>query len=431
MKKFLILLVLITSFFNLSIALSAPAEELLDSVVAVVNKEVITETQLKKEIAEIEMMYQYQRLRDPNANVKIPPLGQLREKALQSLIDRSLARQFAKRAKIEITAEQIDATIDDLAAKNNMDRETFIQALQNDGITLNQYRDKLRNQLLDRDVKQKVIAAKIKIEDKEIQEAMSEPNNPLLSKQIYLVQDYLVEVPDGASEATRNKAKQKAEKIKTLLSKQGAISATDARYVDLGWRLLHEMPSVFADKVTEMDKNEISTPFLTNNGYHVLHLVDIKPAYDGHMSHEYRLRHLLMKPTALLTDNLVQQQLHKIREEIQKGTPFAKLARKYSEDFDSAADGGDMGWLRVQDLPPFFVENIRGLQTGQVSVPFKSPAGWHLLFVEDSRVVDDSQAMREEDVKQWLFHKKLQEETKKWYKEMRKTSFIKIEKVIT
>jgi len=163
MKNILVLLVLAASLLNLSMAISAPAEELLDSVVAVVNKEVITETQLKKEIAEIEMMYQYQRLRDPNSNVKIPPLGQLREKALQSLIDRSLARQFAKRAKIEITDEQIDATIDDLAAKNNMDRETFIQALQNDGITLNQYRDKLRNQLLDRDVKQKVIAAKIKI----------------------------------------------------------------------------------------------------------------------------------------------------------------------------------------------------------------------------------------------------------------------------
>lgn len=407
------------------ISVAAPKQEqVLDSVVVVVNSEVITESQVQFEMQDMQATWQARQLQNPDLDIPSLSPNDLRTEALQNLVDRSLQRQFAKKAKIEITSKQIDETISAIAQQNNLDMTGFEKVLEEQGMTISQYRKKIHQQLLDREIKQRAVAPKVKISDQEIQAGLNNPENPLNFRHRYLLQDYLVEVSENADEKSLKMAKAAAARIASQLKAGKQPNTTDAEFLDFGWRRMHEFPDVFAENVKDMKKGEVRGPIMTANGYHVIKLADKQSPYENHQTHEYQVRHILMKPTALLTDNLVKKQLNKIRNEVAQGTAFSKLARKYSEDYTTAPKGGDMGWMSVRQMPPKFAQAVSDLRKGDVSQPFQSEAGWHLLFIENVRSKDDSQAMLEQETKSWIFQQKIQDEYETFIKKLRENTFV-------
>lgn len=406
---------------------NAAKEVALDHVVAVINQEVITESQVNGEVEDLQAIMTAQKAHNPQVDIPTMSEQALRDQALQRLINRSLQAQYAKKMKLQISDEVVDQTIGDIAKQNSMDMTAFSQELAKEGITLNEYRGKIRQQLIERELKQKIIVPRVQVSAAEVQQALQDPENPANQKQLFFVRDYLVEVPEGADQTTITAANEKAVRVLQMVKEGKDPEAQDAETIELGWRKPHELPDVFAQKLITMKKGESQGPVLTANGYHVLQLVDLKQSAQTQSANEYQLRHILMKPTSVFTDNLVKQQLNKIKKEIEAGAEFAKLARKYSEDFTTAAKGGELGWLRLRQLPSEFVAPVQKLKKGQVSEPFKNDEGWHLLYVEDTRALDDTQALREQETRAWIFQKKVQVESEKWLAKLKESTFIKIE----
>lgn len=419
---------LIILFTMCQLSMASNKDELLDDVVAVVNQQVITESQVKNEMADIQTLMEMQRLQNPSADIKPLSNKELRKQAIERLIKRSMQMQYAKKVKIDINDKMVDEAITVIASQNNMDLATFTQMLEQQGMTLNEYRKKIHQQLVERELKQKVIAPQVKISDAEIQAGLRDPNNPMNSRLRYLVHDYLIELDDDADNKMVSQAQATANKVLNKMKKGHQPSYQEAEMIDLGWRQLHELPPVFAKLVKNMRKGETHLPIQTANGFHVLHLADVEEPYQNHKAHEFKLRHILMKPTALLTDNLVKDKLNDIIKETQKGTEFSKLARKYSEDYDTAHKGGDMGWLKRREFPPSFVGPVSTIREGQVSQPFKTDAGWHIVYLEKVREKEDANAMREQETKNWLFQQKIAEESEAWLAKLRENTYIQMEK---
>ncbi len=406
--------------------LAMSASITIDKVIAIVEEDVITQRELEaqKQLIRLEFMQSKRSL--PNEET-------LHRQVLESMIRDSILNQEALNRGIKITEGQLNQAMKKISRDNKMNLTEFRQALIAQGIDYEKYRESLRKDLVVRTLRRQYTARSATISDKEVDEFLLRSDDGSIEYE-YQLAHILLSLPDAASPEQVSEAENKADNILDKLN-QGAefeqltnehSSGSNAlRGGDLGWRKKAEIPGLFTDAVLSMNAGEYAGPFRSASGYHIVYLRDRKNSQQV-LSKQVRSRHILLRPNEILSEEEAKIRLLEFRQRIQDGESFDRLARLYSVDYGSGAEGGDIGWMEKGDTVKEYQEVADRLKIGEISQPFRSQFGWHLLEVTDRRTVDETAESSREKIYSQLLQQKQREVFDVWQKRLRDEAYVVI-----
>ena len=420
----------------------------LDKIVAVVNDVPITQSAFNKQ-----MQIATQQLQA--SGMKLPANTTLREYVLQQMIDTELQLEMAKKIGLKVDDKMLDKAIDDIAQRNGLNAAVLQTKLEQQGMKFANYREEIRQQILLSQLQEKMVAPKINISEQEVADALANSNNSLkqlISQQHtaattesnirYHIEDIYIPLPEKPTAAQTAAANQQAQAVLAQAQKGTSFAqitksaAKDKPLLggDLGWRTLDQIPDIFDNTVKNLNPGSIAGPIQAPNGFHILHLI-AKTGSNNTMAgkniiannmNQYHVRHILLRTTPLLGDAQARQRLLEIRDNILRGGDFAKLAGDNSQDPGSAIKGGDLGWLTPDMVDPRFAEIMSQTKVGEISQPFKSQFGWHILQILEVKKSDNNKAFLQNQARQLVYQRKYQEALKAWLKQLRAQAYIKI-----
>jgi peptidyl-prolyl cis-trans isomerase SurA len=413
------------------ITLTMPAQaqvQLLDRVVAVVNKGVVLQSELDERIASITA-------RAEGSGMSLPPKDVLEKQVLEHLIVEQLQLETARRYGIRVSDEQINAAIRTMQQNNNMTEEQFFAQLAQEGVSLEQLREQIRKDLMLQQVQRGVLQQRIHISEQEVDNFLNSSDGKFWNSPEYHLGHILVSLPQAPSAEELAQAEQEVQSIYKQL-KDGAVFAEVAmaesdgpsalKGGDLGWRKTNELPSLFADVAPTLKPGDVSEPQRSNAGFHILKLYEKRGGQQQEVVTQNRSRHILLKPSAILTDEQAKAKLEKIRQQIIDGADFAALAKEHSEDIGSALQGGDLGWANPGQFVPEFEQRTQNLPVGEISEPFRSQFGWHILQVQDRREQDMTDELIRMKARNMLMSRRFEDELQLWQRELRDEAYVDI-----
>ncbi|HEY8036963.1 MAG TPA: peptidylprolyl isomerase [Methylobacter sp.] len=401
--------------------------EVLDTIIAVVEGDVILERELQKEVAVIE-----QRIQQSNAT--LPPSYVLRKQVLEKMIVDKLQRQLAEKAGITVSEEMLNNSAADIARRNNMELEQFRVELEGQGISYQSFLDNMRNEIIINQLRGREIGGRIKVTDREVEHYIETQDKIGEEATQYHLGHILIAVKEGASSTEIQKAMSKAEDlVKNLRSgqdfSQTAISDSDDANAlkggDLGWRTPSEIPTLFVNEVHQMKQGDISEPIRSPSGFHIIKMLELK-GMDNHTITKTKVRHILVKTNELVDDAEAKKRLLALKERIADGDDFASLARAHSDDKGSALKGGSLDWVGPGDLVKPFEEAMAKLGINEVSDPVQTQFGWHIIQVLGRENKDDSSEFKKNLVRDAIRKRKIEEETELWVRRLRDEAFVEI-----
>ncbi|WP_133131160.1 peptidylprolyl isomerase [Legionella yabuuchiae] len=421
LKRVFLILLLIT-------AMIGHAAEPLDKVVAIVNDNVITASELN---AHSDLLRQQIQAK----SMKLPPENILRKQVLQHLIDVDLQLQLAKNNNLTVDDNELNDAIAKIAGSNHLTLTQLREELTKQGMSWKEYRDNIQKEILITRVQQKAIGQEIAISSQQVEDYLRTAKKTQKTQQTYHIQNIVIPLPEEPTTEQLKHAKQKAlEVLKKVKSgedfNQMAIAESSGEYAleggDLGERHLAELPELFAKQVTNMEVGEVSGPIRAGNGYQLIKLVAIGGSQQKHTVTKTHVRHILVKPASSMTADEAKKQITNIYQQLKSGKDFAVMAKQYSLDATSAINGGDLGWVTADELVPQFAKAMDALPLKTISKPVKSPFGWHLIEVLERKTVDDSAAFERQQVRQYLQQRKFTEAVQNWLQHMRTDAYVKI-----
>ena len=404
------------------------APQPMDRVLAVVNDGVVLESDLNQEIRNIENQYRAQ-------GMPIPPREVLRRQVLDHLIMVELQVQRAEQGGIRISNDMLNEAVYTVAQRNQMDMSQFASALQQEGIDFAAFRERLRKQLLLEQLRQREVAARVKVTDEEVDNYLRQQGQQNQQPSEYHIRHILIGVSERASPAEIAQKNALAQRIRQELVKGGDFAQAAVRYSqgetalnggDMGWRPLSEVPRLFAERLGSMRPGEISDVIRSPSGFHVFQLVEKRNAAESSTIMQVRLRQILVRTNEVTKAANAEGLLLHLRQRIQNGEPFGKMAKEYSDDKSTSANGGDMGWIAVNALPQVYLEHMSHLANEEVSEPFATPDGWVMIQVVGQRQMDNTQAVRRERARQALMRRKLEEDTELYLRRLRDEAYVEI-----
>ncbi|MGR9071559.1 MAG: peptidylprolyl isomerase [Gammaproteobacteria bacterium] len=411
-------------------AVSAPPSlkaEALDRIVAVVEDDVILENELASEVAAIMN-------RMSKNNAMIPPLFIVRKQVLEQLILQKLQRQQAERAGIQVTDEMLNASVTDIARRNDMGLAEFRDELKRQGISYDSFVENVRNEIIINQLRASEIGNRIKVTDREVEHYMETQGQAGNENNQYRLGHILISVPDSESSESIRKAKDRAERIVKDLRdgqdfEQTAIRESDGGQAlkggDLGWRSIGQIPTMFVDIALKMSEGEVSEPIRSPSGFHIIKMLQLKGA-GKHVVTQTKVRHILIKLNELIDDAEAKKRLLALKARIRKGEDFGALARDHSDDRVSALKSGSLGWVGPGSLVPPFEEAMNKLAINEISDPVQTQFGWHIIQVQDRKQQDDSEEFEKNQVREQIYNRKLEEETELWLRRLRDEAFVEI-----
>lgn len=423
-----LLLSVLTSLPETIIAASKVDE--VDRIVAIVDDNVVVRSELDAEMQQVLAQLQRQ-------NTQLPPQEVIERQVLERLILAKLELAAAERAGINVSDDLLAQAINNIAQRNNMTLSQFRSALKEQGMSFQAFRKQLRQQIVIQRLLEREVGSHISITEREIDDAVTRLSNQPQQRTAFHLQHILVAVPQGSSSETLQTAKAKAQKLVAKLRagadfQQAAMSESDSHQAleggDLGWRAANQLPTIFADVVPKMEQGEISDPIRSASGFHIIKLMAYKGggASSGRIVTQTHARHILIRTNEITSDNDARTRLQQLRQRIQGGDDFADLARSHSDDKGSAINGGDLGWINSGDLVPEFEQEIQELAPGQISQPFRTPFGWHIVQVLERRQHDSTQEVQRAEARAAIHQRKMAEETELYLRRLRDEAYVEI-----
>jgi len=410
-------------------SLQAQAERTkLDEVVAIVNEEVILASEVNALTLSVTALA-------TKAGQTLPSPEILHQQALDKLIMDSLQLQIAKKMGLRISDAQLEDTLNNMAKGNNQTIEQLRQSVIADGGDFNDYKEEIRTQLLTNEVQRMQIRRRITISDQDVDNLLSIINEQGQKNLQYRISHIMLRVPDEADNATMESLQTKITDIKTQLNAGESFSSLALALSagpkaldggDWGWMNINEMPTLFADAVKNAKKGDIIGPIRSGAGLHIIKVSDMR-GVDSVMTKEVNVRHILIKPSVILSDEKAQSLLNEYLVRIKSGdATFADLAKAYSDDTGSAIKGGDLGWADPSIYVPAFKLALQHLQKGEISPPFRSSHGWHIVQLLDRRTQDTTEKANRQKAWQLLYNRRAAEESQTWLTELKQEAYIRI-----
>ncbi len=409
---------------------TSQAAELLDKVVAVVNQDVVLESQLTGLVNQVKQSARA-------AGQPLPEEQPLRRQALERLVLESLQLQLAERLGLRITDTQLEQAIVNIARSEGKTPEQLRAGIKAEGLTYAQFREQVRNEILLSELARNQVRRRINISDQEVKQVVQMIKEQGQNQTRYRVGNILLPLPANPDTEQLRQASSQAEQLLSQL-KQGAdfrklaiAHSAGPKALEGGdWGMLgiNEMPSLFSEAVKNNRKGDIIGPIRSGAGLHILTIFDIQGSKAKTVQAvEVRARHILLKPSIIMSEEKAQSRLAGFARSIRAGeASMAQLAEQFSEDPGSAINGGDLGWAAPEMYVSSFRDTVNQLEVGQLSAPFRSEHGWHLVQLEDKRVMDATEQATEQRAYQLIFNRRFTEEVQTWLDELRDEAYIRI-----
>lgn len=400
----------------------------LDKVVAVVNDNVITASELNEQM---DLLRQQLAAK----HREIPSDAVLRKQVLQHLIDVDLELQIAKNNNMNIDATELDDSIARIAAENKLSLTQLREEITKQGLTWEAWRENIRKEMLIARVQERSVGKDIVVSTMQVNDYLKTAQQSEKAQQIFHVENLIIPLPDAPSPEQLKKAYSKAQSLRNKIKKDSelsrvAIIESNHEFAlessDLGDRHLAELPEVFANEIIRMQVGDIAGPIRTGNGYQLIKLISINENKEHHEVTKTHVRHILLKQDANTTNEEAVKKINNLYQQLKSGKDFAEVAKKYSLDVASAVKGGDLGWVVPEELVPAFADAMAKLPLNTISKPVKTPFGWHLIEVLERKTVDDSETFKRQQVRQFLHRRKFAEAVQNWQQHIRTDAYINI-----
>ena len=399
----------------------------LNRVVAIVDNDVVMQSQLDARLREVQQTI-------AQRGASVPPASVLSQQVLERLIIENIQLQIGERSGIRITDEELNQAIGTSAQRNGMSIEQFRAALAKDGLSYTDARDQVRREMIISRVRQRRVAERIQVTDQEVQNFLASDLGKMQLSEEFRLANILIPVTEGASPEEIQAAERKARDLYQQLQ-QGAdfaqlaiansASETALEGGEMGWRKAGQLPPPFDAMLSALSVGQATEPMRTPGGFIMIKLLE-KRGGDSQVRDEVNVRHILIKPSEIRSEAETKRLVERLHQRILAGEDFAELAKNFSEDPGSALNGGTLSWIDPSVLVPEFREVMNNTPAGELSKPFKSPYGWHVLEVMGRRATDSSAQFREQQALTVLRNRKYDEELQAWLRQIRDEAYVEI-----
>ena len=399
----------------------------LDGIVAVVDEDVVLASELLERINLVRESMIKNKVPMPERDVFV---GQV----LDRLIIENIQLQEANNRGVVIDEQTLSQAVQQFAESNGQTVEEFVVGLESQGTSYRKFREDIRLEMTLSRLQRGMINQRISISDQDISGLLNSPFYKDFFSDEYSLGHIRLDLADNSSETDKERLIDEADNIveklrggedfgKIAAAKSSSSTALDGG--NLGWRRAGEIPSLFAEIALEMEIGEISDPIVSGGAVHIIKLIERRGAGMQELS-QTLVSHILIKPSEIRSDEESRDLSETIYRQLLQGTEFAELAKQYSDDPGTALNGGSLGWSEEGQFVPEFSEVMGKTETGQLSEPFLSPFGWHVLRVDDRRVQNISDEARREMAIDILFKRRFEEERQEWLKEIRDEAYVEI-----
>ena len=399
----------------------------LDRVAVVVNESIIMSSEVDHRIRDI-------RAQLTARNAQLPPADVLANQVKEQLIIESIQLQLAERQGIRVSDSELNNTMNRIAQQNNLSLSDFRKALISEGRDYQQVRDQILRELIISRVQQSNVNRRVSVTDQEVQNYLNSDLAKNQDRSEYLLSNILVALPSPASPDQIKTAQERANQLKTELD-QGAnfadlaVRSSDAPNAlnggDLGWRKAQELPTQIFSAVSGLANGDVSKVVRTPSGFNLLQLRE-RRGDQATLVTETRARHILVAPSEIRTSAQAQAFAEELYTRYNEGEPFEELARRYSDDPGSGSLGGELGWIQPGKMVVEFEQQMDKLAINEVSEPFESRFGWHIVQVQERRQQDFTTEMRENQARSEIRKRKYDEALSNWLRELRSEAYVDI-----
>jgi peptidyl-prolyl cis-trans isomerase SurA len=401
--------------------------EMLDRIAAIVNDGLVLKSELDSQMDAVTKRLQEQK-------VELPSQSVLKQQVLDRLIVQEIETQHAKRVGLTVSDEQLNSALQEIASRNKIPFDQLPTALAAQGVDYKQYREGMRKELTLNTLRQRDVISHINVSPRELEQFLARQQSSAANDE-FNVSHILLSLPEAATPQQLEEITHKAQDLAARASKgedfgQLAIANSNSQTAldggQLGWRKGTQLPQFILDLVAPMKAGQVSAPVRTPSGFHIVKLNERRSGEAQVIINQIHVRHILMKTNELDDDETVRQKLSKLRERILKGEDFAGLASTNSADPGSAPDGGDLGWSGPGTFVPEFDKAIADLKVNEISEPFKSRYGWHIVQMLGTRTYDSTDDVRRQRAFAAIRESKADEETELWLRRLRDEAFVEI-----
>jgi peptidyl-prolyl cis-trans isomerase SurA len=401
--------------------------EMLDRIAAIVNDGLVLKSELDAQMDAVSKRLQEQK-------VELPSQSVLKQQVLDRLILQEIQSQHAKRVGLTVSDEQLNSALQEIASRNKIPFDQLPTALATQGVDYKQYRESMRKEITLSTLRQRDVIAHINVSPRELEQFLTRQQTSAANDE-FNVSHILLSLPEAATPQQLQEITHKAQDLAARASKgedfgQLAIANSNSQTAldggQLGWRKGTQLPQFILDLVTRLKPGDVSEPVRTPSGFHIVKLNERRSGEAPVIINQIHVRHILMKTNELDDDETVRQKLSKLRDRILKGEDFAGIASTSSTDPGSAPDGGDLGWSGPGTFVPEFDKAIADLKVDEISEPFKTRYGWHIVQMLGTRTYDSTDDVRRQRAFAAIRESKADEETELWLRRLRDEAFVEI-----
>ena len=402
--------------------------EFIDGIAAVVNEGVVLKSQLREQTALI-----IERASRADPPMQLPPANILREQLLERLILKEIQLQRAERIGLQLSDQAVNEAIGRIAQQNGVAFEDMPVLLAADGIDYASFRRDLREELTLDQLRRIDVGQRISVSPREIEQCIADLEGNVAIESDYNLSHILITIPESATPDEVAEAREEADSIYRQLQdgadfRELALRHSDAQTAleggSLGWMKGDQLPTLYTDVVIALQPGEASEPFRSASSFHIVKVNEMRSAIQRSEIDQVKVRHILVIPNEIIDNETAKQQLEDARERIANGEDFGEIAKLLSDDPGSGSLGGDLGWASSGTYAPEFEATIGQTEIGEVSEPFRTVFGWHILEVLDRRVYDNTEDLKESNCVMRIRNSKMEEETQLWLRRIRDEAFV-------
>ena len=399
----------------------------LDRIIAVVDQDVVMQSELDGQLRRVR-----EQLRQQGA--ALPPTTVLERQIMERLILQKIQIQKAAESGVEVPDERLEAAIKDIADKNQLTIPQFKEILASDGYQFTEFREQIREEIMIASLRRQEVDRRIQVTESEIKNYINNEFHQADSELELRISHILVSIPHGSTAEEKIKSRERADAAINQLSDGAdfsdvALAVSDGQNAlekgDLGWRPSAQIPSLFGSVVRDMEVGDVSDIITSPSGYHIIQLADRRSGEEI-LVEQTLARHILISTTELVSESDAINRVNQLKIRLDGGEDFATLARTNSDDRGSAVDDGDLGWVSKGQMVPEFEEVMLYTEVGEVSFPFHTEFGWHILQVLDRRSYDGTEDVKKAKARSAITQRKTDETYQSWLRRLRDEAYVEM-----
>ena len=398
----------------------------IDRIAAIVNDGVVLVSELDEETDRIVARLKQQK-------TALPDLQVLRKQVLERLVNQELQMQRASKAGLKVTDEMLNAQLNEVAVRGGIKFSDLPSVLEAQGVNYAQYRESMRRDITIEVLQQRAVIANIEVTPRELDQFMAKQKRSPDANAEYSLAHILITVASTATPEQQLEREARAKEVYAKATSGHSFAELAVSYSDsttnveggsLGWRNGGQLPSIIADRIPLMKAGDVTEPIRTPSGFHIFKLNEKRGGLERQLQQQFHARHILLKTNEMEDDSTVKLRLEKIRARVLAGEDFAAIASVTSQDTGSTVQGGDLGWSGPGTFVPEFDKAVEGLKDNEISEPFKSQFGWHIVQLLGRRTQDISDDVLRNRAFGELQQSKSEDAIELWIRELRDNAFI-------